>query len=83
VAVKLCQGQVWKKDGQYVRIVRLERLEVEYKSLDRLARKAGAKTVTSKKDFCRMLKGAHLLSARKKGGARFSPDPALKSKRDQ
>jgi hypothetical protein len=66
VAVKLCQGQVWKKDGQYVRIVRLERLEVEYKSLDRLARKAGAKTVTSKKDFCRLLKGAHLLSARKK-----------------
>ena len=66
MAVKLCQGQVWKKEGQYVRIVRLERLEVEYKSLDRLASKAGAKTVTSKKDFCRLLKGAHLLSACKK-----------------
>jgi hypothetical protein len=66
MAVKLCQGQVWKKDGHYVRIVRLERLEVEYKSLDSLASKAGPKTVTSKKDFCRLLKGAHLLSARKK-----------------
>jgi hypothetical protein len=63
--VKLCQGQVWKKDGRYVRIVRLERLEVEYKSSDSLAGKAGTKTVTSKKDFCRLLQGAHLLSARK------------------
>ncbi|MGA2683628.1 MAG: hypothetical protein ABSF51_01120 [Verrucomicrobiota bacterium] len=66
MAVKLCQGQVWKKDGQYVRIVRLERLEVEYKSLASLTSKAGPKTLTSKKDFCRLLKGAHLLSARKK-----------------
>jgi hypothetical protein len=97
--VKLCQGQVWKKDGRYVRIVRLERLEVEYKSSDSLAGKAGTKTVTSKKDFCRLLQGAHLLSARKnipdgrvipgvvtdqkKGGARFSPDPAMKSQKDQ
>lgn len=66
MAVKLCQGQVWKKDGQYVRIVRLERLEVEYKSLDSLSRKAGTITVTSKKDFCRLLKGARRLAARKK-----------------
>ena len=26
-AMKLCQGQVWKQGGQYIRIVRLERLE--------------------------------------------------------
>ncbi len=64
--MKLCQSQVWKKDGQYIRIVRLERLEVEYKAMDRLDLKAGTKIVTSKKDFCRLLKGAHLLSARKK-----------------
>jgi hypothetical protein len=66
MAMKLCQGQVWKKDGQYIRLVRLERLEVEYKSLASLASKAGTKTITSKKDFCRLLKGAHLLAARKK-----------------
>ena len=30
MAMKLCQGQVWKKGGEYIRIVRLERLEVEY-----------------------------------------------------
>ncbi|HEY5041798.1 MAG TPA: hypothetical protein VIK53_07320 [Verrucomicrobiae bacterium] len=63
--MKLCQGQVWKKNAQYVRIVRLERLEVEYKSLTSLASKDGAKIVTSKKDFCRLLKGAHLLQPAK------------------
>ena len=59
--MKLSQAQVWKKDGQYIRIVRLERLEVEYKSMPSLASKAGTKIVTSKKDFCRLLKGAHQL----------------------
>jgi hypothetical protein len=59
--VKLCQGQVWKTGKDYIRIVRLERLEVEYKSLTSLASKEGTKQVTSKKDFCRLLKGAHQL----------------------
>ena len=66
MAMKLCQGQIWKQGGEYIRIVRLERLEVEYKSTTSLAGKAGTKIVTSKKDFCRLLKGAHLLAVRKK-----------------
>ena len=60
-AVKLCQGQVWKQGREYIRIVRLERLEVEYKSLTSLASREGTKHVTSKKDFCRLLKQARLL----------------------
>ena len=64
--MKLRQGQVWKQAKEYIRIVRLERLEVEYKSLASLASKEGTKHVTSKKDFCRLLKGAHLLAAEKK-----------------
>jgi hypothetical protein len=60
--MKLCQGQVWKQGKEYIRIVRLERLEVEYKSLPNLGGKEGAIHVTSKKDFCRLLKQAHLLS---------------------
>jgi hypothetical protein len=64
--MKLCQGQVWKKDGQFIRVVRLERLEVEYKTMTSLTTKEGARQVTSKKDFCRLLKGAHLLAAGKK-----------------
>jgi hypothetical protein len=63
--MKLCQGQIWKQDGKYIRIVRLERLEVEYKSMESLASKAGTKIITSKKDFCRLLKGAHQLQPAK------------------
>jgi hypothetical protein len=77
-AMKLCQGQIWKKEGQFIRVVRLERLEVEYKSLASLATKTGTLQVTSKKDFCRLLKGAHLLSPEKRtlperGSAGASP----------
>jgi hypothetical protein len=64
--MKLCQGQVWKKDAQYLRIVRLERLEVEFKSMASLTTREGSAQVTSKKDFCRLLKGAHLLPPGKK-----------------
>jgi hypothetical protein len=63
--MKLCQGQVWKQGAEYLRIVRLERLEVEYKSMTSLAGKTGTKIVTSKKDFCRLLKGAHQLQTAK------------------
>jgi len=62
VRMKLCQGQVWKQGKEYIRIVRLERLEVEYKSLASLASREGTRHVTSKKDFCRLLKQARLLA---------------------
>ena len=60
--MKLQQGQIWKCGAEFVRIVHLERLEVAYKSLKRLDSTAGEHQVTSKKDFCRMLKGATLLT---------------------
>jgi hypothetical protein len=60
--MRLRQGQVWKKGREFIRIVRLERLEVEYKSLASLAGKEGTKHITSKKDFCRLLKQARLLA---------------------
>ena len=74
------QYTVWDTDanGNYVGApigqvagtdVRLERLEVEYKSHPSLTSKAGTKVVTSKKDFCRLLKGAQLLTAGKKSPA--------------
>ena len=63
--MKLCQGQTWKQGPQYLRIVRLERLEVEYKSMTSLHTKEGRKLVTSKKDFCRLLKQARLLTPAK------------------
>jgi hypothetical protein len=63
--MKLCQGQVWKKDKEYLRIVKLERLAVEYKSMPNLGNKQGTLHQTSKKDFCRLLKQAKLLSSGK------------------
>ena len=60
--VKLQQGQVWKCGDAYVRIVHLERLEVGYKSASNLKFSDGKHQHTSKKDFCRLLKGATLVS---------------------
>ena len=60
--MKLQQGQIWKCAGGHVRVVHLERLEVGYKSFKNLKSPEGVHQHTSKKDFCRMLKGATLLS---------------------
>ncbi len=59
--MKLQQGQVWLRDGEYLRIVELQRLEVEYKSLLDLHSRDGTHHRLSKKEFCRLLKGASLL----------------------
>ena len=59
--MKLRQGQVWKQGEEYLRIVRLARLEVEYKSMPDLSSNKGTHHHVSKKDFCRLLKKATLL----------------------
>lgn len=69
--MKLQQGQVWKCAGEYVRIVRLERLEVGYKSASNLKFSDGKHLRTSKKDFCRLLKGAILVA--QAAGKRLPP----------
>ncbi len=73
--MKLRQGQVWKSGKEYIRIVRLERLEVEYKSMPNLGNKEGTKHVTSKKDFCRLLKQAKLLQPAKASNSCLPSDP--------
>jgi hypothetical protein len=60
--MKLRQAQTWKCGEEYFRIVKLERLEVAYKSFKSLDSSAGQHQVTSKKNFCRMLKGATLVA---------------------
>lgn len=59
--LKLKQGQIWQTDGAYLRIVRLERMAVEYKSTARPDTKNGRHHHATKKEFCRMIKGANLL----------------------
>ena len=60
--IRVGQGQVWKQGEEYFRIVRLERLAVEYKSATTLGAKEGTHHQVSKKEFCRLLKNATLLS---------------------
>ena len=59
--MKLQQAQVWKQGDQFIRIVHLERLEVEYKATKSLGAKEGTHCRVTKKAFCRLLKGATLL----------------------
>jgi hypothetical protein len=60
--IKLAQNQVWQQGEVYLRIVQLERLEVRYKSVTDLLRGEGQHHHVSKKEFCRLIKGATLLT---------------------
>ena len=60
--MKLKQGQTWKCGDEFVRIVDLQRLEVGYKILKNLESNLGTHQRISKKDFCRMLKNASLVT---------------------
>jgi hypothetical protein len=60
--MKLQQSQVWKQGDQYFRIVRLERLEVDYKAMKSPNTKKGTHHHAGKKEFCRLLKNATLLT---------------------
>ncbi len=60
--MKLQQGQIWKQGESYLRVVRLERLEVEYKAMTNLVARDGTHHHVTKKEFCRLLKKATLLA---------------------
>lgn len=60
--MKLQQNQVWKQGDQYLRIVHLERLEVRYKAITNLLTNDGPHYQVSKKEFCRLIKGANLMT---------------------
>ena len=60
--MKLGQNQVWKQGQEYIRIVELERLTVRYKIVLNLLTGEGTHQNATKKDFCRWIKGATLLT---------------------
>jgi hypothetical protein len=60
--MKLAQNQVWKAGDTYLRIVRLNRLEVQYKAMTDLRGGHGRHHHVGKKEFCRLIKCAALLS---------------------
>ena len=59
--MRLQQNQVWQLGDQFIRVVRLERKAVQYKTTKDSATVAGPHQYATKKDFCRLLKGAVLL----------------------
>jgi hypothetical protein len=61
--MKLQQNQIWQKGSEYYRIVQLERLEVQYKTLTDPLSGRGPHHQVTKKEFCRLLKGAVLVDA--------------------
>ena len=60
--MKLRQNQVWKAGDEFLRIVALERLEVQYKAMANLTTGEGKHHRVTKKEFCRLIKGATLLT---------------------
>ncbi len=84
--LKLAQNQVWKRGGEYLRIVALDRREVRYKAIRDLLAGEGEHRHVSKKEFCRLLKEATLLTpeevratwlqAAADGGDPTGPDPS-------
>ena len=54
------QGQIWKKGDRFLRIVTWERMAIEYKETASLETKDGEIRRVTKKEFCRLLKGAVL-----------------------
>ncbi len=59
--MKLQQGQIWKADGELIRVVHLERLKVGYKKIKNRESGEGTHHEATKKEFCRLLKGAELV----------------------
>ena len=54
--MRLFQGQIWQAAGEFIRVVKVERLSVSYKiAADAVVTARQHQTVT-KKDFCRLLK---------------------------
>ena len=68
--LKLQQGQIWKQGDRFLRITRLERLAVEYKSTPSPAIKSSLVHQATKKEFCRLIKGAELLPPAPTAGPR-------------
>ncbi len=60
-SLRLEQGQVWKQGNEYFRIVHLERLKVDYKQMKDVDIGEGKHFQATKKEFCRLIKGASLM----------------------
>ena len=59
--IQLAQNQLWKQGDRYFRIVVWERLAIQYKEMESPTSTEGTLHDVSKKEFCRLIKGAELI----------------------
>jgi hypothetical protein len=79
--VRLFQDQIYQKGVNFIRIVRLDRYQVEYKATVDSPKAEGPVVVAAKKEFCRLLKGMSLVVPEKRVEAVKSPDDVGAAKR--
>ena len=58
--MRLEQGQIWEKGEDFILITKWERHYIEYKTMKDLETREGTVLEVTKKEFCRLLKGATL-----------------------
>lgn len=59
--IQLAQNQLWKQGDRYFRIVIWERLAIQYKETKSSEAIEGTVHDVTKKEFCRLIKGAELV----------------------
>ena len=64
--MRIYQDEVYQKGAKFIRIVRLDRYEVEFKTMNGDPKGEGSLAVLAKKEFCRLLKGMNLVPPIKK-----------------
>jgi hypothetical protein len=64
--MRIYQDEVYRKGEKYIRILRLDRYEVEFKTTTAGPKGEGPVTVATKKEFCRLLKGMELVPPARK-----------------
>jgi hypothetical protein len=67
--MRIYQDEVYQKGEKSIRILRLDRYEVEFKTTHGDLKGEGMVTVLAKKEFCRLLKGMTLRPPVKKPDA--------------
>lgn len=65
--MRLFQDQIYQKGNQFIRIIRLDRYEVEFKTTQGDPKGDGPVEVFKKKEFCRLLKHSTLIFPPKLG----------------
>ncbi len=60
--MRIFQDQLYQKGERFIRLLRVERHEVEFRTTDGDPKGDGETQVLGKKEFCRLLKGTVLVT---------------------